>query len=111
MSAEPTFVHDPAPAGERWNCTWATYESASLAAEVCSVMVRVTGEPGWLIVTLGATLSTLKAAWCPRTPARTVDVATAFPVAPAVTLIWSAVEALIPVVPTSPRSLQLPGGV
>src|SRR6185369_10349305 len=47
----------------------------------------------------------------PQTRAETVDVATAFPVAPAVTLIWSAVEALIPVVPTSPRSLQLPGGV
>ena len=35
----------------------------------------------------------------------------ALPVAPAVTLIWSAVEPLIPVVPTSPRSFQLPGGV
>ena len=58
VSAEPTFVHEPAPAGERWNCTWATYESASLAAEVCRLIVPVTGEPGSLIVAVGATSST-----------------------------------------------------
>jgi hypothetical protein len=37
----------------------------SLAAEVCRVIVPVTEEPGSFIVTLGATLSTLNAAWCP----------------------------------------------
>ena len=111
VSAEPTFVHEPAPAGERWNCTWATYESASLAADVWRLIVPVTGEPGSLIVAVGAMSSTKKAAWCPYTRAETVDVARALPVAPAVTLIWSSVEPLIPVVPTSPRSFQLPGGV
>jgi hypothetical protein len=34
----------------------------SLAAEVCRLIVPVTGVPGSLIVTLGTTLSTKKAA-------------------------------------------------
>ena len=75
------------------------------------MIVPVTGEPGSVIVTLGATLSTKKAAWWPDTRAETVEVAAALPVAPAVTLMLSAMEPLIPVVPTSARSFQPPGGV
>ena len=83
----------------------------SLAAEVCSVMVPVTGEPGSVIVTLGGTLSTLNAAWCPQTRAEAVDVATAFPVAPGGHLDLVGRGGADPGGPTSPRSLQLPGGV
>jgi hypothetical protein len=58
---DETFVHELAPAGERWYVTLATPEPPSEVVDV-SVTVPKTVAPGLLIVALGAVLSTRRPA-------------------------------------------------
>ena len=68
MSAAPRFVHEPAPAGEVWNCTDATPEPVSAEFDV-TVTVPLTAAPlaGAVIDPVGGMASTVTEALVPLT--------------------------------------------
>src|SRR5919108_595223 len=88
VSAAPMFVHVPAPAGEYWNWTLVTEESASLA-EPSTVTVPRRFAPGSFWVTVGLTLSTSNEARCATHRDETLAVTPLLPVTPAVTWVMS----------------------
>ncbi len=70
VSAVATFVHTPAPAGERWKSALATPDSPSAELEVTlSVPLTIAEDAGDAIKPVGAVLST-------RTAAIAADVST-----------------------------------